>query len=140
MLLKMEDRRQKIRAKGIRPSDFMKARRPYLFSDTEIEAQPTLDRATFEYLLETLTARKQELDFEHFARRLAEKEVCPNLIPQTGPTGGGDSKVDAETYPVSQKSPISGITPTRKGATVLWDDGRSPSAQKKTGGRKSKAI
>ena len=103
MILKMEDWRQKIGTKGFRPSEYMKARRPYLFSDTEIEARPTLDRSTFEYCLETLTARKQELDFEHFARRLAEKEVCPNLIPQTGPTGGGDSKVDAETYPVSQE-------------------------------------
>ncbi|MBN2797413.1 MAG: hypothetical protein JXR88_18535 [Clostridia bacterium] len=32
---------------------------------------------------------------------LAEKTICPNLLPQTGPTGGGDSKVDSETYPVS---------------------------------------
>jgi hypothetical protein len=39
--------------------------------------------------------------FEHFARRLAEREICPNLLPQTGPTGGGDSKVDSETYPVA---------------------------------------
>ena len=32
---------------------------------------------------------------------MAEKEICPNLVPQTGPTGGGDSKVDTETYPVA---------------------------------------
>ncbi|WP_447978222.1 hypothetical protein [Candidatus Nitrospira bockiana] len=51
--------------------------------------------------MDTLTARKQETDFEYFCRRLAEKELCPNLLPQTGPTGGGDSKVDAETYPVA---------------------------------------
>ncbi|MCK4783141.1 MAG: hypothetical protein KAV87_05270, partial [Desulfobacteraceae bacterium] len=38
---------------------------------------------------------------EHFCRRLAEKELCPNLLPQTGPTGGGDSKVDTETFPVA---------------------------------------
>jgi hypothetical protein len=55
----------------------------------------------FENHLETLTNRKQENDFEHFCRKLAEKEICPNLIPQTGPTGGGDSKVDTETYPVA---------------------------------------
>lgn len=27
--------------------------------------------------------------------------ICPNLIPQTGPTGGGDGKTDTETYSVS---------------------------------------
>ena len=81
----------------------MRARRPYLFSDTQVIEQPQLDRTTFEYHLETLTNRKQEIDFEHFARKLAEKEICPNLIPQTGPTGGGDSKTDTETYPVASE-------------------------------------
>lgn len=32
---------------------------------------------------------------------MSELEICPNLKPQTGSTGGGDSKVDASTYPVS---------------------------------------
>ncbi len=59
-----------------------------------------------EYHLETLTNRSQEKEFEHFARRLVEKELCPNLLPQTGPTGGGDSKVDSETYPVSEEISI----------------------------------
>src|SRR5260370_20349031 len=36
-----------------------------------------------------------------FARRLMEHEICPNLLPHTGPSGGGDRKVDAETYPVA---------------------------------------
>src|ERR1700740_2874997 len=85
----------------LRPPEFIRSRRPHLFSDTEITEQAQLDRSAFEYHLETLTKRKQELDFEHFARKLAEKELCPNLLPQTGPTGGGDSKVDSETYPVS---------------------------------------
>ena len=62
-----------------------------------------MDRAAFDYFLESLTSRKQELDFERFARKLAEEEICPNLIPQTGPSGGGDSKVDSETYPVSEE-------------------------------------
>jgi site-specific recombinase XerC len=38
---------------------------------------------------ETDTSRSQEVKFERFARRLAEREICPNLLPQTGPTGGG---------------------------------------------------
>lgn len=97
----MDEKHQKPESEAFRPSDFMRARRPYLFSDTQIVGEPLLDRSFLEYHLETLTNRSQEKDFEHFCRRLAEKEICPNLLPQTGPTGGGDSKVDSETYPVS---------------------------------------
>ena len=85
------------------PREFMRARRPYLFSDTTRENHNKLPKAVFEYHLETLTNRKQEYEFEHFCRKLAERELCPNLRPQTGPTGGGDSKVDSETYPVSER-------------------------------------
>jgi hypothetical protein len=60
-----------------------------------------MSREVLEYDLETLTNRKHEIQFEYFCRRLAEKELCPNLLPQTGPTGGGDSQVDTETYPVA---------------------------------------
>jgi len=100
---KMKKKSKEELKQGFQPSEFMRARRPHLFSDTEWRESLGLDRSTFEYHLETLTARKQELDFEHFARKLIEKEICPNLLPQTGPTGGGDSKVDSETYPVSQE-------------------------------------
>lgn len=79
----------------------MRARHPDLFSDTRADHVPQLAKAVFEYHLDTLTSRKQEYEFEHFCRKLAEKEVCPNLRVQTGPTGGGDSKVDTETYPVA---------------------------------------
>lgn len=83
------------------PTDFMRARRPELYSDTIVSEEPVLGRNEFEFHLDTLTQRKEEIRFEHFCRRLAEKEICPNLLPQTGPTGGGDSKVDAETFPVA---------------------------------------
>ena len=85
------------------PREFMRARHPDLFSDTEIETAPALSKAVFEYHLETLTSRKEEYTFEHFCRKLAEHEICPNLRVQTGPTGGGDSKVDSETYPVAHE-------------------------------------
>ena len=85
------------------PSEFMRARRPEMFSDSRRVNEVHLPREVFEYHLETLTSRKQETEFEHFCRRLAEKQLCPNLLPQTGPTGGGDSKVDAETYPVADE-------------------------------------
>jgi len=38
-----------------------------------------------------------------FCRRLCERVICPNLRPQTGPEGGGDSKADSETYPVAEE-------------------------------------
>lgn len=81
--------------------DFMRARRPELYSDSLTTENTSMDSDQFEFYLDTLTQRKQETSFEHFARLLAEKELCPNLLPQTGPTGGGDSKVDTETYPVA---------------------------------------
>lgn len=81
--------------------EFMRARRPELYSDTLKVEESDLDRRQFEFHLHSLTSRKEETAFENFARALAEKELCPNLIPQTGPTGGGDSKVDTETYPVA---------------------------------------
>ena len=85
------------------PRDWMRIRHPDLFSDTRTDNVPRLPKETFEYHLETLTNRKQELQFEYFCRKLAEKEICPNLRVQTGPTGGGDSKVDTETYPVAEE-------------------------------------
>lgn len=85
------------------PRELMRSRHPDLFSDSVVEERPILARPVFEYHLETLTARKEEYQFEHFCRLIAEKEVCPNLRVQTGPTGGGDSKVDSETYPVAKE-------------------------------------
>jgi hypothetical protein len=82
-------------------SDFMRARRPQLYSDTLHTEVGEMDRRQFEFHLHSLTSRKEETAFENFARVLAEKEICPNLIVQTGPTGGGDSKVDTENYPVA---------------------------------------
>ena len=86
----------------LKPSELMRAWHPDLFPDTISSPLIVLDKAVLEYHLETLTNRKQEQVFEEFCRRLAELEICPNLKPQTGPTGGGDSKMDASTYPVAQ--------------------------------------
>lgn len=83
------------------PRAFLRARKPHYFSDSSPATQPRLDRPFLEYFISRLTSRSQEADFETFARRLCERELCPNLLPHTGPTGGGDSKVDSETYPVS---------------------------------------
>ena len=97
-----QDLSEQLTKREFRPSEYMRARRPELFSDSITESQPLLGRELFEYHLETLTSRKEETKFEHFARRLSEREICPNLLPQTGPTGGGDSKTDSENYPVAK--------------------------------------
>lgn len=103
------------------PKAFLRPRRPELFSDSALETAGALDRSLLEYQLETLTKRSQGTDFEHFARKLAEKEICPNLIPHTGPTGGGDSKVDTETYAVADALALAWFVSTgREAAQERW--------------------
>ncbi|HFK9515971.1 TPA: hypothetical protein ACIR4Z_001750 [Pseudomonas aeruginosa] len=101
--------------------EFMRARRPGLYSDTLHVEVGEMDRRQFEFHLHSLTSRKEETAFENFARVLGEKEICPNLIPQTGPTGGGDSKVDTETYPVAPA------------IATLWYEGSPTSADQRWG-------
>lgn len=96
-----EQSRKQLSGRKFSPRTFLKGRHPDRYSDTVRADEPSLDRSLLEYHLHSLTTRGQEKDFETFARKLAQKEICPNLLPQTGPTGGGDSKVDSETYPVS---------------------------------------
>ena len=71
------------------PRNYLRARRPERFSDSVPNEWTILDRAILEYHLASLTSRSEEVDFETFARQLAQREVAPNLIPHTGPTGGG---------------------------------------------------
>jgi hypothetical protein len=71
----MTKNRQQPEPETFRPSDFMRARRPYVFSDTQVVGESLLDRSFLDYQLETLTNRSQEKDFEHFCRKLAEKEL-----------------------------------------------------------------
>lgn len=86
-----------------KPSDLMRAKRPHLYSDSASTDAYRLSRSELSHHLDTLTDRNQHKDFENFARRLCEREICPRLRPQTGPEGGGDGKVDTETYPVDAK-------------------------------------
>jgi len=88
--------------KDFSPRSFMEQRRPGSFSDTQVVKESQLDRSKLEYHLDALSTRKQEYDFEEFARKLCQLEIQPNLRPQTGPVGGGDGKVDTETTPVSE--------------------------------------
>lgn len=86
-----------------KPSEFMRARRPHLYSDSESTEAYRLSESELSHHLDSLAERNQHKDFENFARKICELEICPNLRPQTGPEAGGDGKVDAETYPVDSR-------------------------------------
>jgi hypothetical protein len=93
---------------GVSPSKFMRQLRPEYYSDTEKRTSYKLSASALEYHLDSITSRNQTHDFEIFCRKLCERAICPNLRPQTGPEGGGDSKADTETYPVADE--IAGLT------------------------------
>ena len=75
--------------------------RPEEFSDSKIEYEIPLTKELFEKQLEILSTKKMQSNFENFIVRCAERLITPNIKPQTGPDGGGDGKVDAETYEVT---------------------------------------
>lgn len=85
------------------PSSFMRALRPENYSDTPDRVAYMLDEATLRFQLDSITERNETHAFEIFCRKLCERTICPNLKPATGPEGGGDSKADAETIPVSHE-------------------------------------
>lgn len=99
----MDKEQSATKINGPKPQDFLRARRPEQFSDSVKLQESTIDRSMLEYHFETLNNRSQELEFEIFARKLCEREICPNLVAQTGPTAGGDGKTDTETYPVASQ-------------------------------------
>src|SRR5690606_1336454 len=68
-------------------------------SKTESKVLLTKEQLAFE--ISQISTNQKHDSFENLCRRLAEKLITPNLIPQVGPTGGGDGKTDSETYPVS---------------------------------------
>jgi len=86
-----------------RQKEVFKKMHPEQFSDSQTIKKGMLDRDFLDFYFETLTSKSLDKEFENFCRRIAEVEICPNLLPQTGPTGGGDSKVDSETYPVAEE-------------------------------------
>jgi hypothetical protein len=105
---------------NFKPSDYMRGRRPHLFSDSTSVVKGVVSREVLSHHLETLTNQKDETPFEEFARRLAEKFVSPNLRPQTGPAGGGDGKTDSETYPVAAAIAERWFVPTLAAAQERW--------------------
>lgn len=76
--------------------------RSNLFSDTEIVYETQLTKEVFDLKLQQLSQDKKQSEFENFALAVASRLVTPNIKAQTGPDGGGDGKVDGETYPVDK--------------------------------------
>ena len=83
------------------PSQYYRRRRPEYFSDSKTEAKALLTKEQLAFEIYQISTNQKQDNFETLCRRLAEKLITPNLIPQVGPTGGGDGKTDSETYPVS---------------------------------------
>jgi hypothetical protein len=92
------------------PKEFLKNRRPQQFSDSEVISESPINRTILEFYLDTLASRSQEIEFERFGIRLCRAAISPNFLPNTGPTGGGDGKVDSETYPVSETTTLGWFT------------------------------
>ena len=85
------------------PSEFYRMIRPEYFSDSEIVYVNEMPKEYMAFELEKITTNNKHDEFETLCRKLAERLISPNLIPQVGPTGGGDGKTDSETHPVSEQ-------------------------------------
>jgi len=104
----------------ISPSRFMRELRPEYYSDTREDRSIVLTASTLEYHLDSITSRNQTQEFEIFCRKLCERTICPNLRPQTGPDGGGDSKADTETYPVADEIAMLTYVGDANGGSKRW--------------------
>lgn len=81
------------------PYQYYKDLHPEQFSDSRTEC--ALTKEVFEFQLSKLSTDMKQDEFENFTRQLVCRLITPNLIPQTGPVGGGDGKTDIETHSVS---------------------------------------
>lgn len=85
----------------MRPKAFYRREHPELFSDSSVTYEMPLSEELFDLQMELLSTHKKQSEFEKFIVAVAGRLITPNIKPQTGPDGGGDGKVDAETYEVS---------------------------------------
>lgn len=85
----------------ISPNAYYRQIHPELFSDTIIRYDIPLTQELFDQQMKLLSTKKKQSLFENFVVAIAKRCITPNIKPQTGPDGGGDGKVDAETYEVS---------------------------------------
>lgn len=80
---------------------YYREKRPEKFSDTVETYDIPLTKELFEQQMNFLSIQKKQSAFENFIVAVAQRKITPNIKPQTGPDGGGDGKIDAETYQVS---------------------------------------
>lgn len=80
---------------------YYREKRPEKFSDTVEKYEIPLTKELFEQQMDLLSTKKMQSAFENFVVAVAKRVITPNIKHQTGPDGGGDGKVDAETYRVS---------------------------------------
>lgn len=80
------------------PYQLYRKLRPEYFSDSTTKYR--MNRQLFKQVMSELSTEMKQDAFEQFTYQLVCRLITPNLIPQTGPMGGGDGKVDFETYPV----------------------------------------
>lgn len=92
------------------PRKFMEQIRKDRYSDSFFVQEYEISKDELQYHFSMLSTKNKEKDFENFATAICKKLICPNIVPATGPYGGGDGKVDAYTYPVS------------KDITLYWGD------------------
>lgn len=95
----------------MKPSEFYRQLRPENFSDSTLNDSLIFPKAIAEYHLSKVSEDQKEHQFEILARRLAEKCICPNLIPATWPAWWWDWKTDTETHPVSDELSIRRFNP-----------------------------
>lgn len=84
------------------PNSYYREVHPEFFSDTVVQYETPLTAELFDCQMSLLSTKKKQSDFEKFIVAVAKRLITPNIKPQTGPDGGGDGKVDAETYEVSE--------------------------------------
>lgn len=94
-----------------RASLFYRRLRPEYFSDSEVKYEVPLTEELFRLHLSQLSTLKLHGAFENFIVKVAQRLITPNIKPQSGPDGGGDGKVDAETYEVSEDVSANWIVP-----------------------------
>ena len=84
------------------PRKYMEQIRKDRYSDSFFVQEYEISKDELQYHFSMLSTKNKEKDFENFATAICKKLICPNIVPATGPYGGGDGKVDAYTYPVSK--------------------------------------
>ncbi len=95
----------------IAPNEFYRKLRPNNFSDSSEESEAVMTEEVAKFELSKITTDCKTEEFETLCRKLSERFITPNLIPQTWPTWWWDWKTDSETHPVSSDISIRYFVP-----------------------------